>query len=144
MAVVSLRPATASDSGFAFAVKKAAFRRYVERAIGWNEAEQKELHRQRFASQDFRVVQHSDTDVGVLAMEKRDGFLKVNGLYILPDHQGRGIGAACMKVVFDEAGDLPVRLQALKVNTRAIAFYQRLGFVDIGESDTHIQMERGP
>ncbi len=59
MAVVSLRPATASDSGFAFAVKKAAFRQYVERAIGWNEAEQKELHRQRFASQDFRVVHHS-------------------------------------------------------------------------------------
>ena len=112
---------------------------------GWDEAEQKELHEQRFASQDFRVVQHSDTDVGILAMERKTGFLKVNGLYILPDHQGKGIGAACMKLVFDEAGDLPVRLQALKVNTRAIAFYlHRLGFVDFGESNTHILMERNP
>ena len=141
---MSLRPATASDSGFAFAVKKAAFRQYVEQAIGWNEVEQKELHRQRFASQDFRVIQQAGTDVGILAMGKEPGFLKVNGLYISPDHQRRGIGATCMRLVFDEAGDLAVRLQALKVNTGAIAFYRRLGFVEIGQSETHIQMERSP
>jgi len=33
-------------------------------------------------------------------------------------------------------------LRVLKVNSRAIAFYQRLGFKIIGETDTHIQMER--
>ena len=37
---------------------------------------------------------------------------------------------------------VPIRLQVLKVNSRAVAFYQRLGFNSTGESGTHILMER--
>lgn len=36
---------------------------------------------------------------------------------------------------------LPIRLRVLKVNNRALAFYQRLGFTPVGETDTHILME---
>ena len=139
-----LREASPDDSEFAYLVKKAAFRGYIERVWGWDEECQRELHQRRFASQDFRVIQSAGIDVGILAIERRPDCLKVNQLFIMPDHQGRGIGTACMRVIIEEAQTrrISIRLQVLKVNSRAIAFYRRLGFTPIDENATHVQMER--
>ena len=38
------------------------------------------------------------------------------------------------------ARKMAVRLQVLKINTRGISFYQRLGFEIVDEDDTHVQM----
>ena len=143
---VNLRQATDADSEFAYQTKKAAFRTYVEAAGGWDETEQRQLHRRRFAEQEFQVVQVSGEDVGVLVVARRLDCMKVNQLFILPDYQGRGIGEAVMKgVIADAKGHgLPIRLRVLDTNTRAAAFYRRLGFVETGETDTHITMERSP
>ena len=70
----------------------------------------------------------------------------VSQLYLLPEQQGQGIGQKCMLVVMEQ-GDclgLPVRLQVLKVNIRAVTFYQRLGCEITGVTDTHLMMERRP
>ena len=139
-----LRKAMAGDSAFAYRTKKAAFRGYVHEVWGWDEEEQRRLHERRFCDQDFYVIQASGADVGVLALVRESDCVKVNQLFILPAYQGRGIGTACMMRVIEEAdaAELPVRLRVLKVNSRAIAFYRRLGFRIIGEDDTHILMER--
>jgi len=139
-----LRKATADDSEFAYQTKKAAFRQYVEKVWGWDEEEQRQLHERRFASQDFQVIQVSGIDVGILAIVRETDGVKVNQMFILPEYQGRGIGAACMMRIIEDAAvsGLPVRLQVLKVNERALSFFQRLGFSSIGESDTHVFMER--
>jgi ribosomal protein S18 acetylase RimI-like enzyme len=139
-----LRKATAADSQFAYRTKKAAFKKYVEKVWGWDEEEQRQLHEKRFASQDFQVIQVSGIDVGILAIVQQPGCLKVNQMYIQPEYQNRGIGAECMMRIIEDAAalKLPIRLQVLKVNLRAVKFYQRLGFRSIGESDTHILMER--
>jgi len=141
-----LRKATVDDSKFAYQTKKAALREYVEKVWGWDEDEQRKLHERRFASQDFQVMQMSDIDVGILAIVWQPDCVKVNQMFILPEYQSRGIGAACiMRIIGDAAiSKLPVRLQVLKVNHRAVAFYQRFGFRSIGESDTHVLMERLP
>jgi GNAT superfamily N-acetyltransferase len=72
--------------------------------------------------------------------------VKVNQLFILPEHQGKGIGRKCMLLIMEEARQLhlPIRLRVLKVNPRALAFYQRLGFVRTGETDAHVLMEWAP
>ena len=139
-----LRKATADDREFAYQAKKAAFRRYVEAVWGWDEAEQRQLHRRRFGSQEFFVIQLSGIDVGILARVRKPACVKLNQLFVLPEYQNRGIGKVCMIRILEEADalKLPVRLRVLKVNVRAIVFYQRLGFGKIGESDTHILMER--
>ncbi len=139
-----LRKATADDSEFAYQTKKAASRSYVEKVWGWDEEEQRQLHERRFISQDFYVIQASGIDVGILAMVREPDCVKLNQLFILPEYQSRGIGAACMMRVIEdaEALKLPVRLRVLKVNGRAIVFYERLGFKSIGENDTHLLMER--
>ncbi len=37
-----------------------------------------------------------------------------------------------------------VMLQVLKLNTRAIAFYQRMGFVIADDDSRHVRMEKLP
>ena len=144
MDYLKLREATPGDSNLAYRTKKAAFREYVEKVWGWDESEQWQLHKRRFVAEDFRVLQISGTDVGILAVVQEADCVNVKQLFILPDYQGRGIGKACMLRVIRDADErgLPIRLQLLKVNTRALAFYERLGFKEIGETETHKQIER--
>ena len=141
---LNIRKAQASDSEFVFTVKKAAFREYVEQVWGWDDNYQRELHDRRFASQDLRIIQFCGTDVGFLATSRSRATLKVDQLYILPEYQGRGIGSACMARVLDDANfrQKPVVLQVLKVNIRGIVFYQRLGFIIVGETTTHLLMKK--
>ena len=144
MEELRVRKAQATDSEFVFAVKKAAFREYVEQIWGWDDTYQRDLHNRRFASHDFHIIQFCGTDVGFLSTSNTSDTLKVNQLYILPEYQGRGVGAACMRRIIDDANleQKPVTLQVLKINTRATAFYQRLGFTIVDENSTHLQMKR--
>lgn len=144
MGELSLRQAHASDSEFIFAVKKAAFREYVEQVWGWDDHYQTELHNKRFAAQDIRIIQFHRTDVGFLATSSTSNTLKVNQIYILPEYQGKGIGSACLTRIIDDANraQKSVTLQVLKVNPRGVAFYQRLGFTTVSENSTHFQMEK--
>ncbi len=143
---LKFRKAQATDNEFVFAVKKAAFREYVEQIWGWDDTYQRDLHDRRFASQDIRIIQFRGTDVGFLSTSNTSDTLNVDQIYLLPKYQGRGIGAACMKRIIDDADreQKPVTLQVLKINPRATAFYQRLGFTIVGENSTHFQMKRAP
>ena len=53
---IKLRKASQDDKEFAYQVKKAAFREYVERAWGWEEDGQRKLHYRRYRAQDFRII----------------------------------------------------------------------------------------
>ena len=130
MEELSIRKARAADTDFVFAVKKAAFREYVEQIWGWDDTDQRELHNRRFNSQDLRIIQFNGTDVGFLSTSTPPDALKVDQLYILPEYQGKGIGEACMRRIIDDVNleQKPVTLQVLRINTRATAFYERLGF----------------
>ena len=141
---LKLRKAAADDSEFAYRTKKAAFREYLEKASVWNEEEQRKLHQRRFAEHDFRIIHLSGVDVGILAMSRQPDRIKFNQMFILPEYQSKGIGGACMTLVISEAAvsELPIQLRVLKVNPRALAFYQRFGFKSIGEDVDHILMER--
>jgi GNAT superfamily N-acetyltransferase len=140
---VTLRQATARDSEFAFQVKKTALGEYVRQVWGWDEDEQRRLHRRRFAEQAFQVVVADGKDAGVLALSYEPDCVRVNQLLVLPNHQGKGVGTACMELVIEDAAGrgLAVRLQVLKVNQRAMVFYRRLGFHAVGEDEAHVRME---
>ncbi len=144
MEKLSFRKAQANDSEFVFAVKKEAFREYVEQVWGWDDSYQRKLHKRRFTVQDACIIQFRGIDVGFLATSSTPDILKVNQIYILPEYQGRGIGSAVMTRIIDDASleQKSVTLQVLKVNTLGVAFYDRLGFIIVGESSTHFQMEK--
>jgi len=113
------------------------------RSGGWDEEQQQQFHERRFKAQDFRVINLKGADVGIMAVVVTPECLKVNQLFLLPEYQNMGIGRECMSLVLDEAHQLgkPVHLQVLKVNLRAQAFFRKLGFEAIDESDTHIVMQ---
>ena len=141
---LKFRKATADDSEFAYQTKKAAFREYLEIVSGWNEDEQRRLHQRRFGEHDFRVIQLSGIDVGILAMSCQPDCISLHQMFILPEYQSKGIGEAVLPLIIEEAAaaNIPVRLRVLKVNPRALRFYQRLGFKQTGETGTHFLMER--
>ena len=141
---LKLREASKNDSHFAYGVKRAAFKEYAEKVWGWDEDYQWQLHKQRFDPQEFRVIVLNGKDIGIMAVLYKPDCLKLNQLYLMPDYQGKGIGRECMLLLIEEARGLglPIRLRVLKVNPRAQTFYQRLGFGCIGETDTHVLMER--
>ena len=146
MEELNIRKAMASDSKFVFAVKKAAYREYVEQVWGWDGDYQRERHNREFSSHDFHIIQFSGTDVGFFITSSTSDTLKVNQIFVLPEYQGRGIGSACMTRIIDNANleQRSVELQVLKVNTRGIDLYRRLGFTIVGEDSIYFQMEKLP
>jgi GNAT superfamily N-acetyltransferase len=142
---VALRQAALADREFSWRVKVAAFRPYVEAVWGWDEATQRRLHDERFLRGGIRIVVEDGTDVGTLLTETAPDAVHFHQLFLLPERQGRGLGARCAAAVLAEASalGLPVRLRVLRANPRARAFWERLGFRALGSTDTHDLFERG-
>ena len=103
---LTLRKASPNDSEFAYCAKRAAFREYVEKVEGWDEDEQRQLHERRFGAQDFRVINLAGTDIGIMAVVVAPDCVKVNQLFLLPEHQGKDIGRRCMLLIMEEARQL--------------------------------------
>ena len=82
--------------------------------------------------------------VGVVGWEHRDGHVWLKELFVLPEHQGRGIGGRIIARVVDEAQGREVRLRTLRPNLGAVRLYQRCGFELTGETDTHRFLARPP
>lgn len=143
---MELRAARASDAEVLYALRRRALKDYVSATWGWDEQWQVNYFQENFDASRGQVVCKGDTVVGFLEVEEEviGYFLRV--IEIDPDHQSEGIGS---KLIADllrkgDAEGRPVRLQVLKVNERARALYERMGFRVIGELATHWKMERPP
>jgi len=81
--------------------------------------------------------------VGCLWVRKHPDALELVRLYLLPEAQGRGIGARLVTTLCQRAArnGLAVRLRVMRVN-QAQRLYRRLGFKVVGETETHFLMER--
>ncbi len=142
----TLRPARPEDSDFVYRVKKEALGEYIRQTWGWDEELQRTLHVKDFNPATVWIISSFDQDVGWLEAICESGEMRIAGIYLLPEHQNRGVGTAVIKDVLGEAVKrrLPVTLQVLKVNHRAKALYERLGFIVEGETATHRLMRRLP
>lgn len=71
--------------------------------------------------------------------------LLLDHFYIVPLHQGKGVGAAVLDTILSDADTqaLPVRLGALR-GSGSNRFYQRHGFVKTHESEWDIYYSREP
>lgn len=78
----------------------------------------------------FGVATHTDNEMPN----------QLNALYVLPEHQGIGVGAGMMLTMLDYLGnEKEISLGVVQYNKQAISFYQRFGFVVTGE---HIEHEK--
>lgn len=141
----TLRAADGCDTELLWTIQRTAIGPYVDATWGWDEAAQRRFFDEHFDPRKFQIVRVAGWDAGFLSVEERAGHVYLGNLALLPGFQRRGIGAEVVASVLEQSDErgLPVRLQVLRSNP-ARRFYERLGFVLRGETDTHFQLERAP
>lgn len=141
-----LQPCTSADLELTYAITQRAMQPHVEQTWGaWNEAEQRQKHRDNFTPHTHRLVLIDGAVAGMIAVEEEPGFLWLVKLYLEPDHRGRGLGSALLEQVLRQASNSGrrVRLRVLRVNTRARQLYERHGFRVVQASPERFFMETG-
>jgi ribosomal protein S18 acetylase RimI-like enzyme len=130
---ITLRPATADDFAFFFALHKESLGPYVDQVWGWQDDEQRAYLERNLVLSRTRVVVVDGVDVGRLDVEDCDDERVLGLIEIAASHRGRGIGARLIQALLDEAfaEGKRVRLSVLQVNIRAYQLYRRLGFTEV-------------
>ena len=142
---VTLSPAEATDFEFAFEAKHQALGPYVTAHWGWDEALQRELHRQRWAGRPWSIINYASQKVGVVSVARADMHIQFGEFYLLTRFQRQGIGTEVLRAVLRQADadGLPVKLEYLKGNPVA-SLYERHGFAVVSENEHHHFLVRSP
>ncbi|HVU24591.1 MAG TPA: GNAT family N-acetyltransferase [Opitutus sp.] len=143
----TLRPATAADYPWLWALKRTTMRRYVEQTWGaWDDDAQEKFFRRSYSPATIQVVMADGREAGLLHVEHEPDEIFLANIQVVPGLQNAGLGTAVIQSLLEAAQRLhrPVRLQVLKVNTAAQRLYKRLGFAHAGETTTHQIMRWRP
>ena len=92
-----------------------------------------------------RFIEVNGVRSGFILIRPQADHWLIDHFYILPEHQGKGIGAAVLRDVFTsaDAQGMPVRLGALR-GSDSNRFYRRHGFVQTSEDEWDIYYARQP
>lgn len=100
------------------------------------------LAQQMQDGQNFIVCYSNDVPAAFAAFEEiEQGVFKLHKIYILPGHQGKGIGKYLVDhiaAVISGSGATQLRLNVNRYNKSAIGFYEKIGFKNIGDEDIDI------
>ena len=134
----SLRKATASDLDLTYKIKKNALQEYLEMLWGWNEQAQNDFHREHFKKEHFQIIEQQEEGIGYLEIENHQDHIFLSNIMILKHFQGKGIGKIILEDLINHHSE--IRLEVLKVNKKAVQFYQNLGFKTFEEGEDSYQM----
>jgi len=82
----------------------------------------------------FLVAKNRAFVVGICRAIKKENNNQLQAIYVLPDHQRRGIGKMFWSKVVEFFGnEKNIIVQVASYNTQAIGFYKKLGFIDTGK-----------
>jgi GNAT superfamily N-acetyltransferase len=140
---ITLAPATDQDFEALVVLRIAAMRDSLERLGRFDPQRARERFRAGFAPEHTRHIVHHGRPVGFVVVKPVDDGLLLHHLYIHPAHQGQGIGAAVLLMVFTEADAArrPLRVGALR-GSHSNRFYLRHGFQLVSESEWDIHYLR--
>jgi len=140
---IGFRPATEADMDFLYALHVATMKEYVDKTWGWDDAFQRSAFWKNFIPDDVQIITHAGNDIGMLSFVERKEDLFLRSIEIHPTHQHRGIGTRIIQQVVHDAAlkSKPTSLRVLKVNP-AMRLYERLGFLEIEETQTHFIMKK--
>ena len=144
-ATVALRPATLDDIATLYEIHRAASQEHVAKTWGqWDEPWQRDYFCEHFDFAHRKVIELDQQPIGFLDVAYFADHVFLAAIEIDPAYHRQGIGTALIRDIIANgaARRLTVRLQVLKVNDRARALYQRLGFVETGETKTHFLMQK--
>lgn len=95
-----------------------------------------------FALADHAIITINGQPVGRILVDRSRDEIRLVDIAILTEHRGSGIGSVLLQELIDEssATGKPVRVHAFKPS-RAVGFYERLGFGRTGDEGAYWAME---
>jgi ribosomal protein S18 acetylase RimI-like enzyme len=151
----ALRPETENDVPFLRLLYISTRWEELAPIIEWTEAQkvaflesqfalQRHHYRTYYGSADWGVLEHADTPMGRLYVDRQAKTLLVVDVSLLPEWRRRGIGTALMLDVCAEAraGGKTVTIAVEKYNP-AQRLYRRLGFHETSDEGIYWFMEWG-
>jgi GrpB-like predicted nucleotidyltransferase (UPF0157 family)/GNAT superfamily N-acetyltransferase len=141
----AFRPATNDDASFIYALRVAGLQPFVEEIWGWDDDVQQARFTAMFDAVKYQIVVVAGEDVGALSVVWGEDQAFISDVEIAPAWRSRGLGTRIIGEVLDEAQarKVPVALQVLR-NNPARRLYERLGFVVVGETASHVMMRGDP
>ncbi len=142
---LTFSPTTHADADALVAMRIAAMRESLERIGRFDPQRARERFLAAFDPALCRFIEHDGARAGFVLVRPNDDHWLLDHLYIVPGHQGKGIGAAVLREIFAEADAqrMPVRVGALR-GSASHRFYRRHGFVQTDEAEWDIYYVREP
>ncbi len=137
--------ASRSDAETLVVIRIAAMRDSLERVGRFDPQRARERFLASFDPALCRFIEADGVNAGFFVVRPQEDRWQLDHLYIAPEHQGKGIGAAVLRRIFAEADEkrVPVRVGALR-GSASNRFYARHGFVQADEAEWDIYYVREP
>ena len=149
----ALRPETDDDLPFLLRLYASTRKAELALATGWTADQKRAFIAQQFAAQRhhyrswiagcaFDVIERHGRAIGRLYVQERAEGLHLVDIALLPPRRGKGVGGAILRALIDAASAAGTGV-SLFVDRRnpAMRLYSSLGFIQIGETEFHIEME---
>jgi ribosomal protein S18 acetylase RimI-like enzyme len=153
---VSLRPAAPDDAEFLLRVYASTRDEELSQVV-WGEGQREIFLRQQFNAQrdeygarypgaQYDLILLDSQPVGRLWVGRDDEEIRLLDIALLTDAQRRGVGAALVGALIEEARSAgkALRHMVFVLNTGALRFYERLGFRAFEEVGGYLHMEWRP
>lgn len=142
---LSFSAATEFDVDTLVDIRIAAMRESLERIGRFDPQRARERFLASFDPALCRFIAADGIRAGFILIRPQNDHWLLDHFYVLPEHQGRGIGAAVLRDVFKSADTqhMPIRLGALR-GSDSNRFYQRHGFIQTDEAEWDIYYVRRP
>ena len=129
-----MAPAREADFEPLLAIRIEVMREHLERVFRYKPSRARRIFREHFVEPGMRTILIDGDLAGCVALRRRSDETHIDSFYLAARYHNRGLGAAILKVLLDEADaiGLPVRLDVLQ-GSPAGRFYERHGFKTIGE-----------
>ncbi|MFA0547781.1 GNAT family N-acetyltransferase [Vibrio splendidus] len=137
---IQLQLASNSEFDELFACVKQGIFIHVDDVFGWDDNFQRLRLLNEYHPSWFHWVYRENERVGLVCFKPYDNAYHIHLLIIFPQYQGRSLGKQVMTLIHKRATEErreQVTLSSFRSNTRAISFYQSLGYrvVDEGDDD---------
>lgn len=142
---LTLLPTTPSDADVLVTIRIDAMRESLVRAGRFDPQRARDRFLSSFDPAFCRFIEADGVRVGFVAVRPGQDHWLLDHLYIVPEHQGKGIGAAVLRQIFADADThrASIRVGALR-GSASNRFYQRHGFRQTDEAEWDIYYLRPP
>ena len=140
---IFIRPINQNDYSFGYYIKKVTLKEYIEKTYGWNTEFQKNSYRKNFCIENQYIIELDDKRIGWLNYIKETVEIEIHQIFILPKYQNKGIGSKILIDIINTGKNehKPIKLQVLKSNNKAKKLYEKLGFIEYEQNNTHHKLK---